>query len=611
MANELLTEPDIASDAITASSPIRRAPAALHVGLLLALSALLFLAGLGRLPLLEPDEGRNAEVGREMLASGNWVTPQYNGFAYLDKPAVFFWLEAASLRVFGASEWAARFPSALMGIATVLLVWFLGRRMFGETAGVAAGVIFAASPLVMVFAREVIFDMTLTFFVVLALTAYWLAEEASFQKPWLEFAMFGALGVAVITKGPVGVLLVLGTLLTYALASGRWRNLRQVRWGLGTLVFLVVSLPWFMAVCLRNPGFPHYALWTESLKRFATGTSHRGGSLFYYLPVYLAGFFPWSLFLLLAGWNRVRRWRELRASENRSVLYLLSWVAWVFVFFTISHSKLPGYFLPAVVPLSILMGAAWQSVGKDPQSRSPDWLTGGFALALGVGILVAGASHTWVFASIESRAGRKLTPATLALIKPSLLYSGVILAAIGVVGRNLAGRLRGRMLRGATLALAAAIIPLLVIRWFVPLQAYAETNSSRRLAATILGSPYAHAPVYGYYYFRPSLPFYLRRPVGLLSTEWGEMTSNYQVMHQAEAYRSGVLDPGKGLLVSVPQFQTLTKSPAEPILVITPYALVRDLVGHVARIEPLWTWEDCSVWETPGKSEQWTVKSGR
>jgi hypothetical protein len=567
--------------------------------MLLGLAALLFLMGLGRLPLLEPDEGRNAEVGREMLASGDWVTPQYDGFAYLDKPAVFFWLEAASLRVFGISEWAARLPSALMGIATVLLVWFLGRRMFGETAGVAAGVIFAACPLAMAFAREVIFDMTMTFFVVLALAAFWLAEEANFQKPWLDVVMFSALGVAVITKGPVGVLLPLGTLVTYALASGRWRDLRRVRWGLGVLVFLTVSLPWFVVVCLRNPDFPHYALWTESLKRFATGTSHRGGSFFYYLPVYLAGFFPWSLFLLLAGWNRVRRWRELRAPENRSVLFLLSWVSWVFVFFTISHSKLPGYFLPAVVPLGILMGAAWQDVGKE--SHSPDWLTGGFALVLGVGILLAGASHTWIFSSLQSQAGKKLTPATLALIKPSLLYSGLILAAIGVVGRNLAGRLRGPAVRAATLALAAAVIPSLAIRWFVPLQVYAETNSSRRLAATILGSPYARAPVYGYYYFRPSLPFYLRRPVGLLSIAWGEMTSNYQVMYQAEAYRAGVLDPGKGLLVSVPQFQTLTKSNTEPILVITTNVLVRDLAGNVAKIEPLWSGRDYSVWEIPGK----------
>src|SRR5208283_457020 len=104
-------------------------------------AAVLFFAGLGRLPLLEPDEGRNAEVGREMLASGDWITPHYNGFAYLDKPAVFFWMVAASFKTFGVSERAARLPSALMGLATLLLVWFLARRMFGDAVGLRAGMV--------------------------------------------------------------------------------------------------------------------------------------------------------------------------------------------------------------------------------------------------------------------------------------------------------------------------------------------------------------------------------------------------------------------------------------------------------------------------------------
>ena len=142
---------------------------------------MLFFAGLGRLPLLEPDEGRNAEVGREMLVSGDWITPHYNGFAYLDKPAVFFWMVAASLKTFGVSEGAARLPSALMAVATMLLVWFLARRMFGDSAGLRAGLVFAACPLALVLAREVIFDMTLTFLVTVAMVAFWLAEERDFR----------------------------------------------------------------------------------------------------------------------------------------------------------------------------------------------------------------------------------------------------------------------------------------------------------------------------------------------------------------------------------------------------------------------------------------------
>ncbi len=572
---------------------------ALSLGLLLITAAVLFFAGLGRLPLLEPDEGRNAEVGREMLASGDWITPHFNGFTYLDKPAVYFWMVAASMKTFGVSETAARFPSALMGLATMLLVWFLARRMFGDSAGLRAGIVFAACPLALVLAREVIFDMTLTFLVTLAMVAFWIAEERSFLAPRFDFLMFAAMGVAVITKGFVGVLIPVVAILIYEMACGSWREWLRLRWGWGVLVFLVVCLPWFIAVSLRNPDFPRYAFWNESLKRFTTSTAHRGGGVLYYLPVFLGGFFPWSLFLLMAGWNRLRRWRELKQESSRPIVFLLSWAVWVFVFFTLSHSKLPAYFLPAVVPLSILMGAVWQDAGKQEQVRPPDWLTAGFALLLGLGVLVAATSQSWLYTSLQVRLAKRLQPNVLELIKPSLLYTGLILAALGFLGRRLAAKLRGQTLGIATFALASIILPTLVLRWYTPLRLLAEANSSRRLATAILSSPERDSAVFGYYYFRTSLPFYLRRPVGLLSIKWGEMTSNYQVEHQAEARRAPGSQSGNGVLVTVPEFHALTKSNPRPILVMTPNSLVQDLWRNVGRIDPLWNESDFSVWEVP------------
>ena len=486
-------------------------------------AGVLFFAGLGRLPLLEPDEGRNAEVGREMLTSGDWITPRYDSLAYLDKPAAYFWMVSASFRALGVSELAARLPSALMGCLTMLLVWFLARRMFGNSVGLWAGIVFATCPLAIVLAREVIFDMTLTFFITLALTAFWLAENAKFSNLWFDVLMFAAMGVAIITKGPVGVLVPLLSILVYEVVRSRRRELSRLRWGLGLLVFIAVALPWFVAVSVRHPDFPRYALWTESLKRFATGNAHRGGGWFYYIPVYLGGFAPWSLFLLVAGWNRLKRWRKLKQEEGRPVLFLLSWTILVFGFFTISHSKLPAYFLPAVVPLSILMGWAWRDVGKDGQARPPDWLTAGFALLLGIGILVAVASQSGIFTGTQRHLTGKFGPALAGLIKPSLLYSGLILGALGFFGRNLASRLRGRKLSVATFTLIAVVVPVLSLRWLAPLKVYAEAASSRRLARAILSSPERESPVFGYYYFRTGLPFYLRRPVGLVSVEWGEI----------------------------------------------------------------------------------------
>jgi 4-amino-4-deoxy-L-arabinose transferase-like glycosyltransferase len=572
---------------------------ALSLGLLLLAGAMLFFVGLGRLPLMEPDEGRNAEVGREMLASGDWITPHYDGFVYLDKPAVFFWMVAASLKTFGVSEVGARLPSALMGVATMLLVWFLGRRMFGGSAGLCAGLAFAVSPLALVLAREVIFDMTLTFLVTLAMVAFWLAEEHEFRGLRFHALMFAAMGVAVITKGFVGILIPLVAILIYEVACGRWRQWLRLRWGWGVLIFLAVALPWFIAVSLRNPDFPRYAFWNESLKRFSTGAAHRGGGIFYFIPVFLGGFFPWSLFLLLAGWNRLRRWQDLRQEGGRPILFLLSWATWVFAFFSFSQSKLPTYFLPAIVPLSILMGRVWQDVGHDTSARPPDWLTAGFALLLGIGVLVAAASHSWIYSVYRVRLAKMLHPDVLGLVPPSLLYTGLILAALGFLGRRLATQTRGRAEAIATFVLAAVVVPTMALRWWTPITLLADANSSRRLAATISASPESRAPIYGYYYYRTSLPFYMRRPVGLLSIKWGELTSNYQVAHQAAARRAGDAHAGKGLLVTPAEFIEMSKSNTQPVLVLTPNSLVQSLWGAAGRIEPLWNESDHSVWEIP------------
>jgi 4-amino-4-deoxy-L-arabinose transferase-like glycosyltransferase len=583
----------------TETLPHSRTTLALSLGLLIFAAALLFFAGLGRLPLIEPDEGRNAEVGREMVVSGDWITPHYNGFAYLDKPAVYFWMVAASLKTFGVSEGAARFPSALMALATMLLVWFLARRMFGNSVGLRAGLVFAACPLALILAREVIFDMTLTFLVTVAIVAFWLVEESDFHAPWFDALMFAAMGVAVITKGFVGILIPLIAILIYEAARGSWREWLRLRWGWGLLIFIAVALPWFIAVSVRNPDFPLYAFWNESLKRFTTGASHRGGGVLYYIPVFLGGFFPWSLFLLLAGYNRLRRWREFRQQANRPIIFLLCWAAWVFVFFSLSHSKLPTYFLPAVVPLSILMGMVWRDVGEGPRSRPPDWLTAGFALLLGMGVLVAFASHSWLYTHYQVRLAKKLHSNVLELVQPSLLYTGMILAALGFLGRRLAAQVRGRTLAVATFTLATVIVPTMVLRWYTPLRLVAEGASSRRLAAAILTSPERDLPVFGYYYYRTSLPFYLRRPVGLVSVEWGELTSNYQVAHQAAARSAGLAQPGKGVLVAPAEFRAVTKSNAQPILVMTPNTLVENLWATAGRLDPLWNETDFSIWEVP------------
>src|SRR5437870_4145336 len=282
--------------------------------LLLAAAACLFFARLGSLALVEPDEGRNAEVAREMLASGDWLAPHFDTLPYLDKPALFFWLVAASFRVWGLSEWAARFPSALAAMATVFLIWLLARRMFGGRVALRAGLVWATSPLVIAFARLVIFDMTLTFLVTAALTCFWFRETSDFPRRWLDAGLFGAMGLATFEKGPVGFILPLLSIAAYAAARGRFRDLKRLRWGLGLVIFAATGLPWFVFTSIRHPEFLRYAVW-ETWLRFATTRARRAGGPFYYIPVFLGGFLPWSFFSAVRG---VESPEKMEGAQRRS-----------------------------------------------------------------------------------------------------------------------------------------------------------------------------------------------------------------------------------------------------------------------------------------------------
>ncbi|MBZ5514942.1 MAG: glycosyltransferase family 39 protein [Acidobacteriia bacterium] len=554
--------------------------------------------------MLEPDEGRNAEVAREMLTSGDLITPHFDSLVYLDKPAAYFWLVAGSFRLLGVNEGAARMPSALLALGTMLLAWFAARRMFGNSAGVRAGIVFATTPLAIAFSRLVIFDMLLAFLVTAALLCFWLFRDSSFKSIWLQVTMFAAMGVATITKGPVGFLLPLLTILAFATVRGEVKELKRLRWGLGVAVFLATTLPWFAAVSVRNPAFPRYALWEESLQRFATSSARRGGNIFYYVPVFLLGFFPWSFFVMAAGWARRRSWRLLREEKSAAVVFALAWVAVIFIFFSISQSKLPGYFLPAVVPLSLLTANAWEGVGVEDSQARPRWLQGGFVALVVLGVVVAALPQAFRAPSVDIALTRKVPGAVVALMKPALFYSGLILVALGLVGRRVTARSRGRTLALVPFVMLAIVVPLLLIRWIAPLRSYYASASSRLLAQTLLRSPERDLPIYAYYSFRTSLVFYLRRPVGLVTTDGIELTSHFVARHLPELRRSSaaaLTGPGQPepLLIDAADLRNRSLHASRPVLVLVPNQNVTSLSQTVVRMEPLWSDWEFSIWKIP------------
>ncbi len=248
---------------------------------------------LGRLPLIQPDEGRNAEVAREMNESGAWLSPSYDGMVYLDKPAFYFKAVALSLAAFGNNETAARLPSALFALATLAIVFAFCRRAYGTRCAMMAAIVIVTMPLFVMNARTVIFDIALAFFEAAAIFSGFLAEECE-GKSRRNWYLLGALsaGLATLVKGPVGFLIPGLVLFVFNRVEGRRGVWKRFFAPLNLLVFFGVTLPWFIGLSLQHPDFPYYGLVEESVHRFTTTSFHRTQPFFFYLLIVAGLFIP-------------------------------------------------------------------------------------------------------------------------------------------------------------------------------------------------------------------------------------------------------------------------------------------------------------------------------
>lgn len=315
---------------------------------------LAFFQRLGQLPLLDPDEGRYAEIPREMLEKGDFITPFLNYVKYFEKPPLHYWLNAISFKVFGLTEFAARAPAALMGLCGVLFTYHMGRTLFGRRAGLLAAVILGTSLGFVVIGRYNVIDMTLTFCMTATLGCFLLAVREGRQRAGLYYYLFYlAAALTVLAKGLIGLVLPGGAIFLFILLTGRWRLLREMRLPTGILLFLLATAPWFVLVSLHNPEFPRFFFIHEHFERFLTKTHGRYEPPWFFIPV-LAGFMlPWSFYIPSA----VRGiWQERRTPAGEARLYLLLWGAVIFVFFSLSSSKLIPYILPVFPAMALLIG---------------------------------------------------------------------------------------------------------------------------------------------------------------------------------------------------------------------------------------------------------------
>ena len=503
----------------------------MRLPVLLLAAALALGFDLGGYPLFDPDEGRNAEVAREIAATNDYVLPHLDGLPYLDKPIVYFAAAAASMEVFGPTEAAARLPAYLFTLATLALVVVFVRRRWGADAAWLAALALATMPLVMAYARATIMDSALSCCTTLAILAFW------DERPVLAWA---AIGLGSITKGPVAILIPLATLIPYALLTGRpVRRLFPVA-ALG--VFAVVALPWFLAVSHRIPEFPHYVFVRETFERVTTTRFHRTAPFWYYFPIVPVAAFPWIVPALARCKNW--RWAWLARRVNpfaQESIFLTCWVLGPLLFFTLNQSKLPQYMLPLMPPFAL---AAARILTRDATE-----LGGGIGVARNVYAAIAATfGVALALLTVWLPVPLSLTPAERAAIPPTALALGIALLVsatmVWYAGRAPAHPRPALAVMGY--ALTVIVMPIVSGRL---LGAVGEDRSAATLARVIQNvRPRAgdaqEVEVVGVSAFPTSLPFYLRRPVAVATASAQELTSNFIVDYQ-DRFRADSTSPLK------------------------------------------------------------------
>jgi 4-amino-4-deoxy-L-arabinose transferase-like glycosyltransferase len=472
--------------------------------------ALAWFATLQVRPLLDPDEGRYAEIPREMLASGDWVTPRYDGLKYFEKPPLQYWATATGYALFGVHEWSSRLWSVGLAFGCLPLTYAWVARLYGRERALAALTALAVSPFFLVIGHLDLLDGAFTFWLTAAVFAFTLAQSAApasdAERRWMLLA-WAAAALAVLSKGVVVGVLTGAALLIYLLLERETRTLRRLHPAAGLALFAVIAAPWFVVVSLRNPSFPGFFFVHEHFTRFLTTVHGRAEPWWYFLPLLLLAVLPWGVPLARAA---RRAWSAGAAAAGsahaidadavfRPLRFLAIYAAVTLVFFSASGSKLAPYILPMLPPLAAFTGAL--SAGARSLARQ--------AAPIGAALVVV------AVAGLLAYSARRNSFVPHAAVAWTL---AAVVAALGAAGLSCLARTATRVLV-ATTALGASLA------WQSLLCAYAivpPSRSARDLVSAVRPFVGAHTALYSVGQYRETISPYLGRTLQLVGYE-GEL----------------------------------------------------------------------------------------
>jgi 4-amino-4-deoxy-L-arabinose transferase-like glycosyltransferase len=483
---------------------------------------------LGSAPLRNPDEGRYAEIPREMVASGDWVTPRLNGVPYFEKPPLVYWIVATCEKVLGPSEWSLRLTPALFALGGVLTAYAAGRRVYGRDAGFWSAVVLGTSLLYVALGGFLLLDMAVSVLMSATLFCFIMGvrEKPGAARRWFFYGLYASAALATLTKGLMGFLVTGAVMFLWLVLFGQWKRLRPLYLPSGIVLFLAIAAPWHLLIAGRNPGWAHFYFVYEHWERYTKPDHGRTAQFWIFVPIVLVGLFPWTGFLwssfrdaLAGGWARRK--------ENAEAWFFATWAIFIFLFFSKSQSKLIPYILPVFPPIAVLIGRWLAATLAAPDAfsrmrvglRTFSFMCGLLAAAVCVAVLRPGIIR-------DPSQAEALRP--YAYIMAGVLCVGGIRALIPRDGPG-----RGR---GALTAMSVTLISLYgVLAVASPL---IDTRSTKDIALLARAMIRPGDRVYHYHGFFHDFTYYAGCTVGLVNYK-DELETQFL---GADALKAGFID---------------------------------------------------------------------
>lgn len=432
-----------------------------HRGIILAILCVaffLFFLNIGGPGLFDVDEAVFAESAREMVETGDWITPHYNNVNRYDKPVLFYWLISSAYHIFGVSEFAARFWSALLGTGLVMVIYFFVRPFCGKRQAILSALILSTSLEVIILSHAAITDMTLTFFIAICLVCFYIGYRDDRHRKWWYWGGYISSGLAVLTKGPVGIV-VPGLIIFFFLLYMKdlKQGLKEMKLLSGMVIFFCVAAPWYIVETWIN-GWEYIDAFfiKHNITRYTGVISGHSGPVYYFIPVIFLTFFPWSIFI-------PQSIRRSFISKNPILPFAAIWFLVIFIFFSISRTKLPGYIAPLSPAVAILTGMLWNDyIGNSKRGNSLKWSFTGYVI---LGLLFAGITFVLPFYLKQTDLVSKYLHGDVEGIKSfyligAIIGSGICVSIIAFIKRQ--GKIVFISMVGMMAATASVILLLIV-----------------------------------------------------------------------------------------------------------------------------------------------------